>query len=267
MTYNLAFSPCPNDTFIFAAIAQQMIDLEGLSFEIQLADVEALNQMALREEGEMIKMSFRAWLELRDQYTLLESGAALGFGNGPLLISRKPLTQAQIRNGLVALPGEYTTAHFLFSMAFPDAGNKEFMLFSDIENAVLTGKTDAGVIIHENRFTYEQKGLVKLMDLGAFWEEKTNAPIPLGGIFVKTILGAEILEKMNRILHRSVQYAFDHPDAVMPFVREHAQEMDEVVMRKHIDLYVNEFTLNLGKEGNRAVEALLRHANLTPSRK
>jgi 1,4-dihydroxy-6-naphthoate synthase len=259
MAYNLAFSPCPNDTFIFAAIAEKMIDLEGLSFEMQMADVEALNQMALKGEGEMIKMSFRTWLEVRGQYALLDSGAALGFGNGPLVIARQSLTSDQIREGHIALPGAHTTAHFLFSLAYPDAVRKEFMLFSDIENAVLTQKADAGVIIHENRFTYKQKGLVKLMDLGAFWEQKTHAPIPLGGIMAKKSLGAEIIDKMNRIMHRSVQYAFDHPDAVMPFVRQHAQAMDESVMKKHIDLYVNQFTLDLGADGRRAIDALIKH--------
>ncbi len=265
---SLAFSPCPNDTFIFAALVHGWIDLEGLSFDYQLADIEKLNMWAMEGGIDMIKVSFHAWLSLRDRYELLESGSALGFGSGPLLIARRriPLLRfarndtnagGKIADIRVALPGEHTTAHFLFSLAYPMITRKEFMLFSEIEDAVLSGAVDAGVIIHENRFTYEQKGLVKLLDLGEFWEEKSNSPIPLGGIIAKRNLGEENLEKLNRIMRESVNFAMEYPEQVMDFVKAHAQEMDEAVMRKHINLYVNRFTLDLGEDGSRAIQTLI----------
>lgn len=265
---SLAFSPCPNDTFIFAALVHGWIDLEGLSFNYRLADVEELNLLAIEGQIDMIKVSFHAWLPIRERYELLESGSALGFGNGPVLIARHriPLLRfahndtdagEQIPDLRVALPGEHTTAHLLFTLAFPQVTRKEFMLFSEIETAVLSGAVDAGVIIHENRFTYEQKGLVKLMDLGEFWEEKSASPIPLGGIVASRHLGEEILEKLNRVMRRSVEFAMKNPDHVMDFVRAHAQEMDDTVMRRHINLYVNRFTLALGEEGSRAIQTLI----------
>ncbi|MBE0649117.1 MAG: 1,4-dihydroxy-6-naphthoate synthase [Bacteroidales bacterium] len=265
---SLAFSPCPNDTFIFAALVHGWIDREGLTFDYQMADVEELNLMALSGNADMIKVSFHAWLSIREHYELLESGSALGFGNGPLVVAKSRIpsfrfpgngegSQGQISDIRVALPGEHTTAHLLFNLAYPQVTKKEFMLFSDIERAVLSGEVDAGVIIHESRFTYQQKGLVKLMDLGEFWEEKSASPIPLGGIIAKRHLGEETLDRLNRIMRRSVQFAIKNPDGVMNFVREHAQEMDDSVIRKHIDLYVNRFTLDLGEDGSRAIQTLI----------
>ncbi|MBL7139202.1 MAG: 1,4-dihydroxy-6-naphthoate synthase [Bacteroidales bacterium] len=265
---SLAFSPCPNDTFIFAALVHGWIDLEGLSFNSQLADIEELNRWAMEGKTDMIKVSFHAWLSLRDRYELLESGSALGFGNGPVLIARRRIPEDLDSppllgrgqgwgNMQVALPGEHTTAHLLFSLAYPQVTRKVFMRFSEIEEAVLSGEVDAGVIIHENRFTYQQKGLIKIMDLGEFWEEKSASPIPLGGIIARRHLGEEILEKLNRVMRRSVHFAMENPDQVMDFVRAHAQEMDEAVMRKHINLYVNRFTLDLGEEGSRAIQTLI----------
>jgi len=261
MTISLAFSPCPNDTFIFDAIVHRRIDLEGLSFDYLPADIEELNRKALAEKVDMIKVSYHAWLSMREQYTLLDSGSAMGFGNGPLLIAGSRIPDDRIPDVKIALPGEHTTAHLLFTTAFPKASRKKFMLFSDIEDAVLSGETDAGVIIHENRFTYEQKGLVKLMDLGEYWENLTQSPIPLGGIVTRKELGEEMIAKLNRIMRRSVQYAMDHPDEAMPFVRLHAQEMDEEVMKRHIELYVNQFTLDPGVEGRRAIQTLIDIAN------
>jgi 1,4-dihydroxy-6-naphthoate synthase len=205
----------------------------------------------------MIKVSFHAWLLIREHYELLESGSALGFGNGPLLIARNRIPGNQMQDMRVALPGINTTAHLLFNLALPQVSRKEFMLFSKIEGAVLSGAVDAGVIIHESRFTYQQKGLVKLMDLGEFWEEKSASPIPLGGIIAKRHLGEDTLDKLNRIMRRSVLYAMKEPEKVMDFVRAHAQEMDDDVIRKHIDLYVNRFTLDLGEEGGRAIQTLI----------
>ncbi len=266
--FSLAFSPCPNDTFIFAALVNGWIDMEGLSFDYELADVEELNMLAIKGRVDMIKVSFYAWLAMRDRYELLESGSALGTGNGPLLIARKriPLHRHtgndtvavyQMPDIRVALPGEHTTAHLLFNLAFPQVTTKEFMVFNEIEDAVLSGVVDAGVIIHENRFTYEQRGLIKLLDLGEFWEERSASPIPLGGIIAKRHLGEETLGKLNRIMRRSVQFAMKNPDQVMDFVKAHAQEMNEDVIRKHINLYVNRFTLDLGDDGSRAIQTLI----------
>ncbi|MFC2101622.1 1,4-dihydroxy-6-naphthoate synthase [Bacteroidota bacterium] len=254
---SLAFSPCPNDTFIFAALVHGRIDTEGLTFSYQMADVEELNLMAIDRKTDMIKVSFNAWLSIREHYELLESGSALGFGNGPLLIAKSRIPEMRIPEMRIALPGEHTTAHLLFSLAFPQVTRKEFMLFSNIEGAVLSGEVDAGVIIHENRFTYEKRGLVKIMDLGEFWEEKSASPIPLGGIIAKRNLGEEKLDKLNRIMRRSVQFAMKNPGDAMDFVREHAQELEDDVMRKHIDLYVNRFTLDLGEDGSRAIQTLM----------
>jgi 1,4-dihydroxy-6-naphthoate synthase len=252
----LAISPCPNDTFIFDAIIHKRIDLEGLAFDLQLHDVETLNHMALAGGIDMIKVSFFTYMLLQQNFVLLDSGSAMGFGNGPLLISKEEYTLDDIPDLRVAVPGRYTTAHMLFRIAAPGVGKKQFMLFSEIENAILTGKVDAGVIIHENRFTYEQKGLRKIIDLGKYWEGLTGTPIPLGGIIARKGLGYDVINKLNRVMFRSVEYAFKHPEVAMPFVREHAQEMDEEVMKKHIRLYVNENTLSLGTGGKVALAKL-----------
>lgn len=254
---SLAFSPCPNDTFIFAALVQRWIDLEGFSFDYEMADVEELNRWALEGKTDMIKVSFHAWLSLREHYELLKSGSALGYGNGPLLIARSRIPATRMTDMRVALPGEHTTAHLLFNLAYPQVTRKEFMVFSEIEQAVLSGTVDAGVIIHENRFTYQQKGLVKLIDLGEFWEEKSASPIPLGGIIARRELGEEVMASLNRIMRRSVDFAMKNPGEVMDFVRAYAQEMDDEVMRKHIHLYVNRFTLDLGEDGSRAIQTLI----------
>jgi 1,4-dihydroxy-6-naphthoate synthase len=253
---SLAISPCPNDTFIFDALIHNRINLEGLKFNYQLHDVEVLNKMAMAGGIDMIKVSFSTYLMLRQNFVLLDSGSALGIGNGPLLISREDLTVADLPKLTVAVPGQFTTAHMLFRIASPEVKEKKFMVFSDIEDAVLTGKVDAGVIIHENRFTYEQKGLKKILDLGQFWQELTGLPIPLGGIIVRKGLGYNVINKLNRIMYRSVKYAMDHPGEAMPFVREHAQEMDDEVMQQHIRLYVNESTLSLGTGGKVAITTL-----------
>jgi 1,4-dihydroxy-6-naphthoate synthase len=192
----------------------------------------------------------------------MNAGSALGFNCGPLLISKKDFTIEEVKaNKLkVAIPGKLTTAHFLFSIAFPNAINKTEMVFSEIENAVLSGEYDAGLIIHENRFTYEQKGLKKIIDLGEFWESLIHAPIPLGGIVIKRDLPQEIKQKVDRIIRKSVEHAFAHPADSKPFIKEHAQEMDEAVMQKHIDLYVNQYSVDLGELGKKAVHLLMNKA-------
>lgn len=253
MKLSLGFSPCPNDTFIFDAMVHGKIDTEGLSFDVTLADVEALNHWAFEGRLDVTKLSFHAFNHLTANYHLLESGAALGNNCGPLLIARGPMTQEEINNARIAIPGRYTTANFLLSQVFPAAANREIMLFSEIEDAVLSGAVDAGLIIHENRFTYQSKGLIKLADLGEVWENNTGMPIPLGGIAIKSNLPPDIQAAVGRVMHRSVAFAMDNPAEALSFVRKHSQEMDEAVMYAHINLYVNEYTRELGARGHAAL--------------
>lgn len=256
----LGFSPCPNDTFIFDAMLRGKVDTEGLEFEVLLGDVEELNRRAFAGDIDVTKLSYHAFAWLTDRYALLDAGSALGNNCGPLLVARAPMDNEAIESARIAIPGKMTTANFLLSLAYPNASDKRETLFSDIEDAVLRGEADAGLIIHENRFTYQQKGLVKLVDLGEYWETSTGLPIPLGGIVVRRDLPADVQQKMNRVMRRSVEYAFAHPEEVMPFVREHAQAMDDAVMRAHIDLYVTDFTVDLGEKGRDAVRAMFRIA-------
>ncbi len=262
MKLSIGFSPCPNDCFVFDAIVNQRIDLEGLEFAPRIADVEALNKAAFARDIDVTKLSYHAYAYCASEYVMLDAGGALGRNCGPLLISKRPLSADDVAAGgvRIAIPGKYTTANFLCGLAFPRAHQKIEVLFSDIEQAVVDGIVDAGLIIHENRFTYEAKGLRKIVDLGEFWEGQTGLPIPLGGIVVDRSLPRDVQERVNRVLRASVEYAFAHRDASLPFVRAHAQAMSEEVMYKHIDLYVNDFTIDLGTEGRRAVEVLFDRA-------
>jgi 1,4-dihydroxy-6-naphthoate synthase len=262
MKLTLAFSPCPNDCFIFDAMVHRRVDLEGLEFEVRLADVEALNTAAFSGEVDISKLSFHAYAYCIDRYVLLDAGSALGRNCGPLLISKRPITTGDAAAGRlrIAIPGKYTTANFLLGYAFPLATDKTELLFSDIEPAVLDDRYDAGLIIHENRFTYEAKGLRKIIDLGEYWESTTGAPIPLGGIVIRRSLSDAVKQKVNRVLRRSVEYAFAHREASLPYVRAHAQEMDQEVMYKHIDLYVNQYSIDLGEDGRHAIELLFDKA-------
>jgi len=262
MTLSLGFSPCPNDCFMFDAIVNRRIDLEGLEFSVRMADVEALNQAAFSGNADVTKLSYHAYAYCASNYVLLDAGSALGRNCGPLLISKRTIEQDEVAHGAlrIAIPGRYTTANFLLSLAFPAAQNKTALLFSEIEGALLDGVFDAGLIIHENRFTYADKGLKKIIDLGEFWEAHTGVPIPLGGIVVKRSLPLETRHAVNRVVRRSVEYAFAHRNDSLPFVREHAQEMSETVMYQHIDLYVNDYSIDLGAEGKRAVEMLFEQA-------
>ena len=258
MKLSLAFSPCPNDCFIFDAIVNRRIDLEGLDLTVTLADVEALNKAAFAGESDVTKLSFHAYAHCASNYVLLDAGSALGRNCGPLLISKRPIPCEEVAAGAlrIAIPGRYTTANLLMGLAFPAARDKTELLFSDIEASVAEGRHDAGLIIHENRFTYEQKGLRKIVDLGEYWERATGAPIPLGGIVIRRALPDDVKQAVNRVIRRSVEYAFANRSASLPYVRAHAQEMSEDVMYKHIDLYVNEFSVDLGAEGRRAVQVL-----------
>ena len=257
---SLGFSPCPNDTFIFDALIHGKIDTEGLEFEVIMEDVEALNKKAFQGDIHITKLSYHAFAHLTESYNLLNSGSALGKNCGPLLIAKEFMSPEQINRAGIAIPGAMTTANFLLGLAYPEAKNKTAVLFSEIEDSVLSGQYEAGLIIHENRFTYEQKGLKKLIDLGEYWESSTGFPIPLGGIVINRALPLEIQQKVNRALKKSVEYAFANQDDVMPFVRQYAQEMDEAVMRAHINLYVNNFSVDLGEAGKQAIMAMFNTA-------
>jgi 1,4-dihydroxy-6-naphthoate synthase len=270
MTLTLGFSPCPNDCFIFDAIVHRRVDLEGLSFDVRLADVETLNLEAFAGTLNITKLSYYAFAYCANRYVLLDAGSALGRNCGPLLISKRPITTDDVASGglRVAIPGTYTTANFLLGLAFPTAQRKTAIPFSEIEPAVLRGDYDAGLIIHENRFTYEAKGLRKILDLGEYWEQHTGMPIPLGGIVVSRMLPFDMQEAINRVVRRSVEYALAHREASMPFVRAHAQEMSEEIMYRHIDLYVNDYSVDLGHDGRQAVVCLFdqaRTAHMIPA--
>lgn len=256
MKLTLGFSPCPNDTFIFDALVHGKIDTEGLRFEPVIADVEELNRRAFAGELHITKLSYHAYAWLVQRYVLLDAGSALGNNCGPLLIAKELPDEERLRAGRVAIPGKYTTANFLLSLAYPDLPNKVEMLFSDIESAVLSGEVLAGLIIHENRFTYQARGLKKIMDLGEYWEQSTGLPIPLGGIVIRRDLSPEVWQRVNRVLERSVRFAFEHPEESKNFVKKFSQEMEEKVMYSHINLYVNDFTVNLGGTGRTAVGRL-----------
>ena len=256
MKLTLGFSPCPNDTFIFDALVNKKIDNEGLDFDVMLEDVQTLNEWAAQEKLDVTKLSFPALFINKDVYSILSAGAALGKGVGPLLIAKTLVSVPDVQHCSIAIPGENTTANFLLGYALPQAQKKISMLFSDIENAVLNGSVDLGVIIHENRFTYQQKGLIKVIDLGELWEQKTGLPIPLGCIAAKKTLGRDVQMQIDGLIRKSLEYAFEQYPLLPAYVKEHAQTMDETVMRKHIELYVNKFSLTLDEEGEHAIETM-----------
>ncbi len=260
MKLKLGFSTCPNDTFIFDAMVHGRIDTEGLEFDLVLADVEELNKAAFENEIDITKLSYHAYAYVAKNYVLLNSGSALGNNNGPLLISKRKIYPDEVKHVSIAIPGKYTTANLLLSIAYPDAKNKKEYLFSDIEEAVLSNEIDAGLIIHENRFTYAERGLKKNVDLGEFWETKTALPIPLGGIVVNRRLPLDVQQKVDRVLRRSLEFASENPNAALPFIKQFAQEMDEEVMYKHIKLYVNDYSLDLGEKGKLAIKKLYETA-------
>ncbi|HNW99510.1 MAG TPA: 1,4-dihydroxy-6-naphthoate synthase [Bacteroidales bacterium] len=257
---SIGFSPCPNDTFIFDALVNGKIDTEGLQFNYVLNDVEELNRKALIAELDVTKISFFAYSEIYKNYQLLDSGSALGFSCGPLLVAREKFLIDDINKKKIAIPGIHTTANFLMTFSFPDAKDKTEILFSEIEDVVMNGTFDAGVIIHENRFTYQQKGLHKIVDLGELWEQKTKMPIPLGGIAVKRSLDDEFKKKIEKLIRKSVEFAFQNPASSNDFVCRNAQAMDVEVMKKHIELYVNEFSVSLGNKGKEAIKFLFNKA-------
>ena len=256
MKLTLGFSPCPNDTFIFDAMVHGRIDTEGLEFDYFLADVEDLNRKAIASEVDITKLSYHAYAYAARNYLILDAGSTLGYYSGPLLISKHKIGIQALAKAKIAIPGKYTTANLLLSIAFPEATNKTEYLFSDIEEALLNDEVDAGLIIHETRFTYQKKGLHKLADMGEYWGKLTGLPIPLGGIVINRNISEDIAQKVNRIMRRSLEYAYKDSFASYDFVSGNVKEMDSTVMNNHIKLFVNDYTLNLGNKGREAINAL-----------
>jgi len=253
MNITIGFSPCPNDTYMFDALIHKKIDTRGITFVPVIEDVQELNLRCLAHELDVSKISYHAFSKVYKDYAMCTSGSALGKGVGPLLISKKDYTTDQLSQLSVAIPGVHTTAAFLLDYAFPKIHEKHEMIFHEIESAILSGTVDTGVIIHENRFTYEQRGLHKILDLGTYWEEKTKLPIPLGGICINRNNDPKLQSTVNSLLRESVEYAFSHPDSSKDYVRQYAQEMEAEIVNKHISTYVNPYSLDIGKEGKEAV--------------
>ena len=274
MKLTLGFSPCPNDTFIFDALVNKKISTEGLEFDTVLEDVETLNRWTLEGRLDITKLSFPAFFQSIDKYVLLDAGSALGKGVGPLLVSKSKRQAVVANDGImehledktIVLPGVNTTAHLLFSFAFPEARQKKFIIFSGVEDAVLNGDADLGVIIHENRFTYEQKGLHKVLDLGEYWETKMHSPIPLGGIAISRSIAKPTALKINSLIRDSLELAIRNYPLIPGYVKHHSQSLSEDVMRQHIDLYVNNYSLTLGEEGRSAIKTLFECFKKTISR-
>jgi 1,4-dihydroxy-6-naphthoate synthase len=259
-TLTFGYSPCPNDTFMFHGIASGALKLPGVSIQVRLHDIETLNQLALEERLDISKLSFFAWLKARDAYQLLNSGAALGYGCGPIVIAKQVIEPKDIPSCRVVLPGEWTTAHLLFRLWAPQAEQRHFTTYERIYDEVASGRADCGVIIHESRFTYEQLGFHRLIDLGQWWEEQTGLPIPLGGIAARTALGPEVLSALEELVAASIEKSRQNPRAALPYIRQHAQEMDLEVLERHIAAFVNPFSLDLGPVGRQALKVLEQRA-------
>ena len=257
-TLTLGYSPCPNDTFIFDAMVHERIPTGGMRFEERLEDVETLNRLAREAALDVTKISYGALPYLLRDYVLLRSGGALGRGCGPLLVARSAMEPGELAGKRIAIPGRLTTANLLLRLFAPAGVVLKERIYSDIMPAVERGEVDAGLIIHESRFTYPQHGLVKVVDLGQWWEQTTGLPIPLGGILARRALGADRLRGLEDAIRRSVEHAFAHPQDSLEYVRANAQEMDDEVTRQHIDLYVNQFSVDLGTEGKAAITELFR---------
>ncbi len=259
-TLTLGYSPCPNDTFIFDALVHGRVEAGGMRFTERLEDVETLNRLAAGAALDVTKISYGAIPHLLRDYVLLRSGGALGRGCGPLVVARREMSMEELAGARIAIPGRNTTANLLLRLFAPEAAPGVERVYSDIMPAVARGELDAGLIIHESRFTYPQHGLVRVVDLGEWWERTTGLPIPLGGILARRSLGEEAIRGIEDGIRRSVEYAFAHPEASRPYVRAHAQEMDDAVTQQHIDLYVNRFSVDVEEEGARAIEALFARA-------
>ena len=256
LVLTLAYSPCPNDTFMFHAIASGQVAFPDESLAIELHDVETLNRWAARGRFDITKLSFHAWLLHRERYALLRSGAALGYRCGPLLVAARPLSRADLTRCRVAVPGELTTAHLLLRLWQPAAADRVFLPYDRIQEAVLAGEADCGVLIHEGRFTFESAGLVAVADLGEWWEGRTGLPIPLGCIGIRRELGRERRQRVESLLSESIAHAQADRGAALPYMTEHAAELDVAVLWRHVDTFVNAFSLDLGEQGRAAVVRL-----------
>lgn len=259
-TYTIGYSPCPNDTYIFGGLATGLVPTKGFELAAELHDVETLNRMALKGVLDITKLSFFAWLKVKSQYRLLQCGAALGYGCGPIVVARKPMSREQVINSRIVLPGPLTTAHLLFRLWAPEAQDRFFASYDQIFDMIAKGKADCGVIIHESRFTYEQAGFTALVDLGEFWERETGAPIPLGCIAAKAQLKDSTTARIETAIRDSIQVARQSLESVLPYIRKHAQEMETAVLQQHIDTFVNDFSLTLGAKGHRAIALLEERA-------
>jgi len=260
MQISLGFSTCPNDTFIFDALVNGKIDTEGIEFKPYLTDVEDLNELAFKNKLDVTKLSYHAWLQVWKSYRILDSGSALGKGSGPVWVGKNACLDLANQQVSVAIPGEHTTANLLLSLAYPNVTSKKVYLFSDIEQAILDGQVDTGVLIHENRFTYQKKGLVLLSDLGKYWSETTKTPIPLGGIMIHRRLPLTIANTVNRLIRKSLEYAYSYPAGTIEYIRKYAQSMDQDVLEAHLQTFVNEYSLSLGKEGEKSISILIEKA-------
>lgn len=258
---SLGFSPCPNDTYIFEAWVNGRLGAAAPPVQPVLDDVETLNRWALEGRLDVTKLSFHAYAKVRDRYRLLNAGGALGFGCGPLIVARRLLTREELIHASVAIPGDLTTAHLLLKLYQPQVSAVRVMPFDQIMPAVAAGQVAAGVIIHESRFTYSQHGLQAVVDLGAWWEQTTGLPIPLGGIVAKHSLGAARIAAIEQTIRASLRHANAHPRDPLPYMRQHAQEMDETVMRRHVALYVNDFSLDYGAQGHKTIDLLLQRVD------
>lgn len=260
MQLTLGFSPCPNDTFIFNALVNGTLRPMNFQFKPELHDVETLNQMACEERLDITKLSFYAWLRVKKRYTLLSSGGAMGYGCGPLVISSKPLRREDMAGCRIALPGEWTTGHLLFRLWAPEAQQRHFVSYDRIFDELLSGRADCGVIIHESRFTFQQAGFRQIVDLGAWWEEETGLPIPLGCIAASNRLPVIVVDQVERLIRQSIVLAQEQPEEALPYIQQHAQEMTADVLHAHIDTFVNDFSLDMGAAGRKAVSVLAERA-------
>ena len=254
--YTIGYSPCPNDTYIFGGLATNAIQPDGFKLNVKLHDVATLNKMALDHSLDISKLSFYAWLKVKAHYRLLKCGAALGYGCGPVVVARYQMTKEEVAKSRIALPGPLTTAHLLFRLWVPEAYDRIFVPYDQILDMINAGKADCGVIIHESRFTYRQAGFKLLADLGEFWEQETQMPIPLGCIAVKKEMGDQIIFKIERAIQDSIRFARNAYEDILPYIKAHAKEMDADVLQRHIETFVNEFSWDLGAIGHKAVRTL-----------
>lgn len=260
MNITMGYSPCPNDTFMFHDVAAGALEAAGYRVEVHLHDVETLNRLAFAGRYDLTKMSAAAALQVRQEYQCLNSGAAFGFGCGPLVVSSRVLSRDDLARACVAIPGEWTTAHLLFQLWAPQAVRKLFVPYDRIIEAVRSGQAEAGILIHESRFVFADAGLVRLADLGEWWEAETGLPIPLGCVMARKTLGAQVIAELDRLLRQGIEHSRAEPQRTADYVRRHAIEMDDEVLRKHIALYVTDFSVDLGETGRNSLAVLERRA-------